>query len=281
MKFCLTGTGRCGTKLLRGMLNDHPDLFVFNETHWIAPLYETYGTGPAPLTAMLDIVARTHHVNGAPVTELDAADFQAKAALPETLSVQAFVEALGAYFASAEGKTIWADKTPDYGYMLGALQLYWPGCKVIHLIRDGAAVARSMAGHPGYRALAALRRPFWAPLALNFQPPEAPWPAGDIPDYAHLWHTRLSRIRNEATRLAPGSYLELRHEDVLADPGAVLAEIADFIGLRHDAAWLERARGQINTATAAKPRPVEVLEAFTPAQIALMRDLGYDTGASA
>ena len=50
MKFCVVGTGRCGTRLLRSMLNTHPELFVFNETHWLVNLYDAFGTAEVSAT---------------------------------------------------------------------------------------------------------------------------------------------------------------------------------------------------------------------------------------
>ena len=70
MRFCIVGTGRCGTTLLRNILSEHPTVAVFNETHWIPKLYEFFGTGTGPVADMIDIVRRTTFANGKVVTEL-------------------------------------------------------------------------------------------------------------------------------------------------------------------------------------------------------------------
>lgn len=277
MKFCVVGTGRCGTRLLRSMLNAHPDVFVFNETHWIANLHECFGTAEVPVDDLIDIVLRTRHVDGSPTTELDSDAFRAAMTLPYRMTPAGFANAVGLFFARQEGKTLWADKTPDYGYFAANLQLYWPDCRIIHLVRDGASVVRSMAGHPGYRALVALGRQHWLSLSLDY-----PGFSGEISQprpeqYVELWYRRLMRIRNEYARLRPGSYIEIRHEDVLATPEAVLTRIAGFAGLRPDEAWLKGAGSLIDAQKATKSRPDAVLRHFGEKHLRLMHELGYPT----
>ncbi|KZY31972.1 hypothetical protein A3731_22870 [Roseovarius sp. HI0049] len=276
MKFCIVGTGRCGTRLLRSMMNAHPDVFVFNETHWIVNLHEAFGTAETPFEDLLDIMLRTRFVDGARVTEIDVEAFRAaQSGGPASMTPAAFADAVGRYFAAQDGKAYWADKTPDYGYFAATLQLYWPDCKIIHLIRDGANVVRSMIGHPGYKALVALGRQNWCPLSLNFEG----IPGGDRPhdpaEYVELWHRRLTRIRNESERLTPGSYLKIRHEDVLSAPAETLAKIAGFTGLRYDSGWEQAATDAITVKRAEKPRAEEMLRHFGPKHRALMRELGY------
>lgn len=278
MEFCVVGTGRCGSNLLQKMLNCHPDLFVFNETHWFSTLHEWFGTQSVPPDAMLDVVQRSKHVDGSIITDLSSTGFISKTDLPPQLSPSEFFDSLGQFFAQQQGKSLWADKTPDYGYMTSILQAHWPKCKIIHLIRDGAAVARSMSKHPGYQALAALGRPFWCPLALDYQA-SAPPKESHISQYVDLWYQRLMRTRDEANRLHAGSYMEVRYEDILTAPEACLTRIAAFTGLPADEDWLKSASGLINPAVAEKPRPLHLIEHFQAPQLNLMQSLGYATKA--
>lgn len=279
MRFCIVGTGRCGTTLLWRMLNAHPDLFVYRETHWLPALHEAFGLRAVPTGALLDLVARTRFVTGDPVTPLDADAFRQSPGYRKDMTVAAFCDALGAFHAAAEGKTVWADKTPDYGYFVSVLQLYWPGCRVIHLIRDGVRTAQSMSRHVGYRALAALDRRHWPPLALDYVPPAEGFGPGPPERFADLWHDRLLRIRDEAARLAPGSYMELRHEDLTADPVPLLRRIAGDNGLAEDPAWLAAAAAMVDAGRGAGRGPDEPVPAhFGDRHRALLRDLGYPDG---
>jgi len=275
MKFCIVGTGRCGTRLLRTMLNSHPDLFVFNETHWIPKLYEFFGTSKVETRLMLDIVGRTYHVTGVPTTELDSQTFLDYCSPPDYMTVVEFCDALGGYFATQANKSQWADKTPDYGFFAAQLQVYWPNCKIIHLIRDGAAVVNSMSSHIGYKGLIAARQYAWCPLSLDFSANPNDYPPSPVSAFADLWYHRLIRIRDEASRLKSGTYIELRHEDVLRAPDAELRRLAEFTGLRSDETWLANAGSLIDTERTTKPRPIDALDHFTAPQLDLLQSLGY------
>ncbi|GAB5449586.1 sulfotransferase family protein [Gymnodinialimonas sp.] len=276
MKLCIVGTGRCGTTLLWRMLNDHPDLFVFKETHWLPALHESFGTLVADTSEMLGIVNRTHFVTGQPTTDLDVDAYRRSPLYSPTMTVPEFADSLGRFFARAQGKPGWADKTPDYGYFLSTIQMYWPGCRIVHVIRDGVRTATSMSRHPGYQALAAMGRTHWSPLALDYQPPVRPFAKAPAGAYSKLWYDRLMRIRDEATRLRPGSYIEVRYEDLQKAPKEELSRIARFADLREDKAWLRKAAGQVRTRTAA-PRRVDdgMRDFFEASHLRLLEDLGY------
>jgi len=276
MKFCIVGTGRSGTTLLYRMMNTHPGIFVFNETHWLPVLHEYFGPCRTETALLLDVVARTRHVTGQPTTVFDAGAFRQHCALPDEMTVREFCDALGGYFAGLEGKPAWADKTPDYGFFTPVLQQYWPECRIIHLLRDGAAAARSMSRHIGYRALAGLKRQNWAHAALDFQCPADGFPDGALKSYVDLWYYRLLRTRVAAERLAPGSYMEVRFEDLVSDPAACLREIAGFAGLAPEAGWLEQAAGMVDrNRLANQPPPGDILARFAPRHLQLLDELGY------
>jgi Sulfotransferase family len=276
MKLCIVGTGRCGTTLLWSMMNGHPDLFVYRETHWIPALHEAFGTGTGSAEAMLDIVTRTRFVNEMPVTELDSDAFRQSRGYRPEMTVRGFCDSLGMFFAEAEGKRLWADKTPDYGYFAANLQIHWPDCRIVHLIRDGVRTAESMSRHIGYQALAALKRRHWPPLALDFTLPADGFQASPMYRYADLWHDRLARTRDEARRLAPESYLELRYEDLVADPEHELRRIARLTELSENADWLAKATAMADAKRGAGRSSVHGVPGyFTERHRELLQALGY------
>jgi hypothetical protein len=214
-------------------------------------------------------------VTGLPTNALDDRAFLNHSNPPNCMTVAEFCDALGGYFATLDGKSQWADKTPDYGFFAAQLQVYWPDCKIIHLIRDGAAVVNSMSRHIGYKALVAARQFTWCPLSLDYAGCPDGYPPQPVQAFAELWYRRLVRTRDEAARLQPGTYLEVRHEDILSAPVAELRRIAQFTDLLVEEDWLQSSCSLIDASRAKKPRPVEVLQHFTDAQIQLLQDLGY------
>ena len=95
--------------------------------------------------------------------------------------------------------------------------------RFIHLIRDGRDVA-----------LSRVKRGMGAEK-----------PIGDVAD---LWKRRIENARKQAKRLR-GRYLELRYEDLVADPEPALRAICELIELEFDPAMLahhERAGERIS-----------------------------------
>jgi hypothetical protein len=261
------------------MMNSHPDLFVFRETHWIPGLYKVFGTEIAPTEKMLDIVARTHFITGESVTEIDDHAFKQSRYYRPDMSVVDFCNAVGMYFAERDSKLFWADKTPDYGYFISMLQLYWPECKIIHVIRDGVRTAESMSQHIGYRGLAAQNSTNWCSLALDFVPPEEGFPSSPMSRFADLWRIRLERIRDEAKCLAPDSYLEIRFEELASEPRRNLCQIARWVGLSETESWLANAISMVdNDRGKSRFASEKVPDYFTKEHRQLLRDLGYPFG---
>jgi hypothetical protein len=282
MRFCIVGTGRCGSTLLRDLLNTHPEVFVFAESHWIPKMYEFFGTGPGPVEELLNIVLRTTHVGGELVVPCDEASLRARFRAGGELSVAAFCDSLGSMFAEAGGKRYWADKTPDYGGYMAIIQTLWPSCRFIHAIRDGVEVTLSMSRHPGYQWLAAAAEASWVPPSFNGYHRAVPMRDVPLGAFADLWERRLRRIRNEAGRLRAGSFLEVRFEHLLARPRETLREICAFTGLAAAADWEAGAALQVDPARVASRRARHALQAMGAGPRALLAELGYasDEGAA-
>lgn len=275
--FCIIGTGRCGSTLLQRMLDRHPELFVFPETHWLPKLVEWFGHGPAPVEDQLAVLRRTRHVGGKPTTPLTDAQLRQIHDAGQQLTVQRFAEAVAHAVASPKKVGLWADKTPDYAYCMGALQALWPDCRFIHLLRDGPAVVRSMSRHPGYQALVDRSALFWCPLSFDYEPTQPAEPA-PLEAFVSLWYRRMLRLQDEATRLAPGSYLEIRLEELVARPEVTLQRIREFALLPPAKGWIEDAAALVDPARVVPRQRQEVLRHFGDAERALLRELGDSGG---
>ena len=257
------------------MLNLHPEIFVFPETHWIPKMYEAFGTGPGCFEDLVSIVERTHHVTGEPVTALEASRLEKRFCDLPRPTVRQFCDRLGRMFAEDAGKMDWADKTPDYGPYLTILQNLWPECRFVHVIRDGTAVVASMAGHPGYRWLASAAETWWCPASFNGYYTAVREADLELSHFVKLWYRRLSRIRDELGRLEPASFREIRFEDLIDAPEETVSAVAAFLELDPNAEWLSRAVQEVQPDRIHSKPSVEVIGLLTESQRNLLSDLGY------
>jgi hypothetical protein len=103
----------------------------------------------------------------------------------------------------------WADCTPEHLLYMREIKETLPGALIIHIIRDGRDVALSM-GQQGWI------RPFWWDMK------------GSLMAAALYWRWLVRKGRGYGQIVAP-SYMEVRYEELVADPPRVLAKIGDFI----------------------------------------------------
>jgi hypothetical protein len=178
-------------------------------------------------------------------------------------SVAEFNDALYGVLASAAGRSVVGDKTPDYCAYMPLLQSMWPDAKFVHIIRDGRDVALSMSNHPGYQRLVALRETNWVPLAFDkrFDRPRMHEPV--LKGYIRLWEKRLRGTRNDAVRLKPNSYMEFRYEDLLRNPLSQIESLSRFLELNPDSVWLSKSAQMVNADNFNKVRNRKVWEELT------------------
>jgi hypothetical protein len=83
----------------------------------------------------------------------------------------------------------------------------------------------------------------------------------------------MRRIRDEVSRLAEGSYLEVRYEELLAEPMAVLRVVADHLQLESHADWLERSVAIVRPRPAARPG-IDDLHDLDLEDLLVLREVG-------
>lgn len=231
----VVGIARSGTTLLRLMLDAHPDLTIPPETHFLPRLFthferwEKAGVEGAELRERaLELI--TSHPRWGDI-DLDPEQVRARMAEHDPLTAGDAARSFYEAYAAHEGKPRWGDKSPPYTWKAKRIQRALPEARFIHLIRDGRDVALSLS--------------------------EVSWGPGDVQAAAAKWVDELSRARHRARRLAPGTYMELRYEDLVADPEPLLRRIAEFVDLPWDPGMLEYHRG-------AEERMKEVIRDFHP-----------------
>lgn len=156
------------------------------------------------------------------------------------------------------GKSCWIERSGTSIETLGDLVRFFPEARFVHIHRDGLEAALSMreyavlrvavavmnglAGEIEYthEALDRLEREDGAAIdrLLATRPP--------IELYGKYWSDQIERGDAARRKLSEKEFLDVRFEELVTEPVAVLTRIADFLELPHDdgtgaGAWIARA----------------------------------------
>jgi hypothetical protein len=102
---------------------------------------------------------------------------------------------------------------------IGYLSSIFPDAQFVHVIRDGRAVVRSLMRVDFWKDTWRMREPAWSGGLSEEQISQ--WEALDRSPLALAglqWATVVDKARDEATRLKPSQYYEVRYEDFVQDP---------------------------------------------------------------
>ncbi len=198
----IVGCPRSGTTLLRLMLDNHPSLAIPDESHFIVELHDP-GRPTASGQLTEEILERVFGHERFERWKFNPAQVRQMAAItrPPTYS-EVIATVFGAY-AAAQGKPRWGDKSPPYVKHIPLLAELFPRARFIHIIRDGREVATSLAAHE------------WGP----------PTPV----EGASVWQRQVRAGRRAGRQLPADRYLELRLENLIAEPERVLRGACDFL----------------------------------------------------
>ncbi len=212
----VVGVGRSGTTLLRLMLDAHPELAIPPETHFLPALIGLFD-GREPDTEELVEAVESHagwRDFGMDEDELRAA-FETRSRVEAPGGPAEAIRSFYSAYAARHSKPRWGDKTPVYIESIGRIGTALGGqARFVHLIRDGRDVAVSR----GARAVKRGRE------------------ATPAREEAETWKRRIEGARAEAGSVS--HYLELRYEDLIAEPERVLRKVCEFIELEFDPAML-------------------------------------------
>src|SRR5215469_18258231 len=196
------GVGRSGTTLLRVMLDRSNELAIPYETFFVTALAHRHGKRPR-LDDFVDDLGRFYQLYE---WGIDPEDVRPR--LREGMTTGEAIAAVFEVYAEREGKPRWGDKTPLYMQSLPQLERLFPDATWVHLVRDGRDAALSFLALPeGFSGKT------WA------QPRTAA-------QFAARWRTEILSARRIG-----GHYLELRYEDLVADPERQLRRVCEHASL--------------------------------------------------
>lgn len=203
--FFIVGCPRSGTTLLTVLIDAHPAIaippesFVFER---FGDILDCYGdlSADANLRTLAADLLRDERIK----------DWELGVGLDEfipaikTRSARGAISALFELFARKRNKTRWGDKTPQHAMYLPEIRRTFPDARLIHLVRDGRDVAES------------LSRIYIGPKSMY--------------GIAKRWRDHVMAFHDFCKTLPAGEYLEIKYEDLVANPRKVQQAVFDFIG---------------------------------------------------
>lgn len=209
--FFVVGSDRSGSTMLRLMLNEHPELHIPPESHFVSQLMDSLPLRASLSTRQLklgcEIISR--HPRWADF-DLSNDELTSISSTLDTPTLASLVDSIYGALARKNGKRRWGDKTPDYVLEINRLRVMFPNSQFIHIIRDGRDVCSS------------LLRKQWH---------------GTSPSGIGRYWARYVGAGIEVGRCLPeGSYLEVKYEQLVLQTEETLNQICQFLGVSFDVA---------------------------------------------
>ncbi len=246
----VVGAARSGTTLLGAMLNAHPEMTMVSESGFVPKLAETIRSEPVTAERVVKVIAAAKPI---PEYGLDEDELRGRFEKLDDLKAAAVLREFYGYINEQNGTSRWGDETPAYLKRMRRIQRALSESRFIHVIRDGRDTAAAKPGEldPG-KALTIGQR----------------------------WEKKVTSARQQEHLI--NHYLEVRYEELVANPEIVLREVCEFLELEFDEAMVnppERAAIEAELGPVGGWRQTlgsEDAEAFGEVAGKLLGELGYD-----
>lgn len=216
----VVGLPRSGTKLLRDLLNQHPDIGMPNVESQFLPYWSKNWASFSDLSIRVNfnlfygkVIQLPYFVSSNKEHDIISADeWFGKC---NSYDIAGVFEALIRHDvdASRNSNKIWGDKTPSYIIHIPFLKSIFPNAKFIHIVRDVRDYSLSSKKTWGKNMVRATVR----------------------------WHDRLATFQKYLS-LYPNDILELKYENLIDDHEKELRQVCKFLSLSFDYAMLKLSR---------------------------------------
>ena len=210
----VVGCPRSGTTLLQRMLDNHPQLTVANDTHFITrAVKRVLRKDPQPMLSaeMVQSVQSYRRFHRMGLNEQDVIS-----AAENCLTYAEFVGRLYALRGQKKQKPLSGDKTPDYCRKMPVLHRLFPSARFVHIIRDGRNTALSTLD--------------WATESKG--PGKWPlWNEDPVGTCALWWRFQAGSGQSGGRDLGNTHFYQVKYEDLVAEPEKKLRSIATFLGI--------------------------------------------------
>ncbi len=210
----VVGCPRSGTTLLQRMLDNHPQLTVANDTHFITRAAKrVLRKDPQPLLTpeLVDAVQSYRRFYRMGLDENDV--------IRAAENCRTYAEYVGRLYAlrgQKKNKRLSGEKTPDYCRKIPVLHQLFPNALFIHIIRDGRNTALSTLN--------------WA--TENKGPGKWPlWKEDPVGTCALWWRWQAGSGQGDGRKIGSGFYFQVKYEDLVAEPENRLEAIAGFLDI--------------------------------------------------
>jgi hypothetical protein len=254
----VVGMNGSGTTMLLDSLGRHPELYAFpRETRLIPHLFATQ-KGFGDLRSDDNFFKLWNTVLGLGVFEYvnDHQPLEIPAdwrSYPRSLA--GVLDGVFGLFAAREGKQRWCEKTPQYIQHMPLLLELFPEARFVHVIRDGRDCAASFN-----------RRWLRTPELTMYR-----------------WKKVVAEGHMQGKLLGEDKYMEVRYEDLTANPEVWLRRICEFIGVPFDAAITESSQPYLNSdrvAAGLVPNSGKWKTYFDPEKLRVLEQIGGSALAS-
>lgn len=220
----IVGFGRSGTKMLRAILAEHPDICIGDvETNFIPSLsaiWRNFGDlhEAENFERFFDVVREFPYF----IYQQERGNLIEPGTWRESIRVMDFagiVEALIRHDCGTAmgGRRVWGDKSPTYTRHVGLLKQQFPQARFVHIVRDVRDVARSS-------------REAWGVSPLRT---------------AQRWVDSVLEPERQAIGFE-SDLLQVRYEDLIMNPWEVVRSICTHLGVAYSDELLQLRRPSEN-----------------------------------
>lgn len=234
-KIFVLGYGRSGTTMMGAILGNHPEVHMFRELNFFEKLWDRKNERELTEMEAADLAARLIGINrqGYPNLRDHSEYLDQGRAVVERIQRNAItpVEVYESFLmstAAEHGKSIPCEQTPGYVFFLREILDLFPEARIVNMIRDPRDVLVS-------------RKKKWRQFQLTSERYRL---SRTLRTWAHYHPISSSFLWKAAVKAAQpyveaGKVLQVRFEDVLADPKNELRKICDFIGISYTDSLME------------------------------------------
>lgn len=219
----IIGCGRSGNTLLRAMLVAGGDVTIPPESYVLSSIARRYnlwrflGWGNIIRCVIKKLTMHPEFQTWSmDITQLNA---KARAIPKAERSLLSIMRLIYLEYGQQHGfgQTYWGDKTPLNTLYLPEIHRIMPNAKYVHIIRDPRAVALS-----------------YVKAAENNQNIKE----DSFEKAAQRWYHSVAAVRQFKKLAGPQNIIEIRFEDLLAEPEAVIKQVCAHLGLNYNASML-------------------------------------------